>query len=196
MLLQESAGTTDIAAKRATEAPEVAAGGAGSTPVIEGAHGWWAGTGALSAHGLGPLLVAGPIVARLAEIGFGGTLGELAGALLGLRIPEYEARRYQGSIENGGILLSMHCDSPICVEKAKLLLNSTGAEDISSTSESAADWHNSNRLIQRKWSCRRKNNLQRQSTLAARPTSERDRRPKAFERRDAVSRSWPLSSAL
>jgi hypothetical protein len=139
VLLQKSAGTKDHAAKKATKVPELAAAGAASRAVIEGAHGWWAGTGALSALGLGPLLVAGPIVAKLAEIGFGGTLGGLAGALLGLRIPEYEAKRYQASVQNGGILLSVHCDSPNCVEKAKLLLISTGAEDIFSTGESTAD---------------------------------------------------------
>jgi|HubBroStandDraft_2_1064218.scaffolds.fasta_scaffold244284_1 hypothetical protein len=138
VLLQKSAGTRDLAAKRATKAPEIAPTGAGSRAVIEGANGWWAGTGALSALGLGPLLVAGPIVARLAEIGFGGTLGGLAGALSGLRIHEYEAKRYQKRIEKGGILLSLHCESPSCVEKAKLLLISTGAEDISSTGGSAA----------------------------------------------------------
>ena len=138
VLLQKSAGTQDLAAKRATKAPERAATGTASRAVIEGAHGWWTGTGALSALGLGPLLVAGPIVARLAEIGFGGTLGGLAGALSGLRIHEYEAKRYQKRIEKGGILLSLHCESPSCVEKAKLLLISTGAEDISSTGGSAA----------------------------------------------------------
>jgi hypothetical protein len=138
VLLQKSTGTKDLAAKRATKAPERAATGSSSRAVIEGAHGWWTGTGALSALGLGPLLVAGPIVATLAEIGFGGTLGGLAGALFQLQIPEYEAKRYQGRVENGCILLSLHCDSPNCVEKAKLLLISTGAEDISSTGESAA----------------------------------------------------------
>jgi hypothetical protein len=138
VMLLNSAGTKDLAAKRTTKAPEVTATVAGSRAVIEGAHGWWTGTGALSALGLGPLLVAGPIVATLAEIGFGGTLGGLSGAFFQLRIPEYEAKRYQGRIENGGILLALHCDSPNCVEKAKLLLISTGAEDISSTGDSVA----------------------------------------------------------
>jgi len=53
-------------------------------------------------------VIAGPIVATLAGMGVGGVLGGLAGALVGLGIPEYEAKRYQGRIENGGILLSVH----------------------------------------------------------------------------------------
>jgi hypothetical protein len=108
-----------------------------------------AGTGALSIPGLGPFLVAGPIVATLAGIGAGGALGGLSGALLGLAMPEYEAKRYQGRIEKGGILLSVHCDCPNWVNKAKRLLNSTGAEDISSTNESAVDYDNSDRPMPR-----------------------------------------------
>jgi hypothetical protein len=45
--------------------------------VVGGVIGWLAGTGALAVAGLGPLLIAGPIVATLAGIGFGGTLGGL-----------------------------------------------------------------------------------------------------------------------
>jgi len=137
ILLQENPGTKDLATEKATKAPEGAAAGAGSGAVIGGALGWMAGTGAIS---LGSLLVAGPIVAALAGIGVGGTVGGLAGALVGLEIPEYEAKRYQGRIENGGILLSVHCDDKNWVNKAKRVLSSTGAEDISSTGESAADF--------------------------------------------------------
>jgi hypothetical protein len=104
-----------------------------------------AATGVLGVPGLGSFVIAGPVVATLAGIGIGGTLGGLAGALLGLGIPEYEAKRYQGRIENGGILLSVHCDNPQWVNKAKQLLSSTGAEDISSTSESAADYDSADR---------------------------------------------------
>jgi hypothetical protein len=137
VLLQENPGTKDLGTEKATKAPEGAAAGAGSGAVIGGALGWMAGTGAIS---LGSLLVAGPIVAALAGIGVGGTVGGLAGALVGLEIPEYEAKRYQGRIENGGILLSVHCDDKNWVNKAKRVLSSTGAEDISSTGESAADF--------------------------------------------------------
>jgi hypothetical protein len=142
VLLQENPGTKDLATEKATKAPEGAAIGAGSGAIIGGALGWLAGTGALSFPTLGPLIVAGPIIATLAGIGVGGTLGGVSGALVGLRTPEYEAKRYQGRIEKGGILLSVHCNNPSWVNKAKRLLDSTGAEDISSTNESAADYDN------------------------------------------------------
>jgi hypothetical protein len=145
VLVQENPGTKDLATEKTTKAPEGAATGAGSGAILGGALAWLAATGVLGVPGLGSFVIAGPVVATLAGIGIGGTLGGLAGALLGLGIPEYEAKRYQGRIENGGILLSVHCDNPQWVNKAKQLLSSTGAEDISSTSESAADYDSADR---------------------------------------------------
>jgi hypothetical protein len=52
-------------------------------------------------------------------------------------IPEYEAKRYEGHVKDGGTLLSVHCDSSEQVSRAKDMLKSTGATDISSTGESA-----------------------------------------------------------
>jgi hypothetical protein len=149
VLLQENPGTMDLATVKATKAPEGAAAGACSGAVIGGTLGWLAGTGALAIPGLGPFLVAGPIVATLEGIGVGGALGGLMGALIGLGVPEYEAKRYRGRIEKGGILLSVHCEGPNWVNKAKRLLNSTGAEDISSTGESDGDYDNSDRPMPR-----------------------------------------------
>jgi hypothetical protein len=64
-------------------------------------------------------------------------LGGVIGALVGLGIPEYEARRYEGRIKDGGILLSVHCDNSEWVSKAKQLLKESGAEDIASAGEQA-----------------------------------------------------------
>mgnify|MGYP003299151142 CR=1 FL=1 len=35
----------------------------------------------------------------------------LIGALVGMGIPEYEAKRYEGHLKTGGVLLSVHCDT-------------------------------------------------------------------------------------
>jgi hypothetical protein len=148
-LLQENPGTKDLVTQKATKAPEGAATGADSGAMVGGTIGWLAGTGTLAIPGLGPFLVAGPLVATLAGIGVGGALGGLTGALIGLGIPEYEAKRYRGRIEKGGILLSVHCDNAEWVNKAKHSLRSTGAEDISSTGEIPADYHNTDRPMHR-----------------------------------------------
>ena len=68
-------------------------------------------TGALAIPGLGPFIAAGPIMAGLAGLGVGAAAGGLIGALVGMGIPEYEARRYEGRVKNGGVLVSVHCDS-------------------------------------------------------------------------------------
>jgi hypothetical protein len=76
----------------------------------------------------------------LAGLGVGGTVGGLIGALVGMGIPEYEAKRYEGRVKNGGVLLSVHCDTSEEIDRAKEMLKSTGAEDISSAAEGSADY--------------------------------------------------------
>jgi len=52
-------------------------------------------------------------------------------------IPEYEAKRYEGRLKDGGVLLSVHCNTAEEISRAKDLLKHSGAEDISSSSESS-----------------------------------------------------------
>jgi hypothetical protein len=79
-------------------------------------------------------------MAILAGMGVGGAVGGISGALIGLGVPEYEAKRYAGRVGKGAILLSVHCDDPGWVSKAEAILQKTGAEDISSAEESQADY--------------------------------------------------------
>lgn len=100
-----------------------------------------AGIGALAIPGVGPLLAAGPIMGALAGLGVGGAVGGLVGALVGMGIPEYEAKRYEGRVKDGGILVSVHCDSSEEVSRAKDILKATGAEDIASSGEKSISTH-------------------------------------------------------
>lgn len=149
VLLPENEGTKDFAHKKETKAPEGAAAGAGSGALVGGALGWLAGIGALAIPGLGPFIAAGPIVGLLAGVGVGGTVGGLVGAMVGMGMPEYEAKRYEGRIKEGGILLSVHCDSSDWVKRAKEILEQTGAQDIASAGEAAADFAKTDRPMQR-----------------------------------------------
>ena len=54
-------------------------------------------------------------------------------------IPEYEAKRYEGRVKDGGVLLSVHCATSDEITRAKKILEQTGAEDISSTGEKAGE---------------------------------------------------------
>jgi hypothetical protein len=139
VLFPDKQGTKDFAHEKNTKGPEGTATGAGSGAVIGGTLGWLAGIGALAIPGIGPFIAAGPIMAALAGAGVGGTVGGITGALIGMGIPEYEAKRYEGRVKEGGILLSVHCDDSTWTKKAKDLLKRTGAQDVSSTGEASAD---------------------------------------------------------
>lgn len=145
VLFPENQGTKDFAHEKGTKAPEGAATGAGSGAVVGGVLGWLAGVGTIAIPGVGPFLAAGPIVAALAGVGVGGAVGGLTGALIGAGIPEYEAKRYEGLIKKGGILISVHCDDSDWTSKAKDIMERTGADDVSSTSEASADFAESDR---------------------------------------------------
>ena len=77
-------------------------------------------------------------MSMLAGVGVGGILGGLAGALIGAGLPEYEAKRYEGRISKGGILVSVHCGKPDEIPHAKQIMEGTGGEDISVSGEEAA----------------------------------------------------------
>ena len=112
ILFPESAGTRDFAHEKNTKAPEGATTGAGTGVILGGALGWLMGIGALAIPGMGPFIAAGPVMTALAGAGVGGTVCGIAGALIELGIPEYEAKRYEGRVKDGGILLSVHSERP------------------------------------------------------------------------------------
>lgn len=140
VLFPDNKGSKDFAHEKHTKAPEGVATGATTGAVLGGALGWLVGIGSLAIPGLGPFIAAGPIVAALAGAGAVGVVGGLTGALIGAGIPEYEAKRYEGRIKAGGILLSVHCDSSEWVSRAKKIIEETGAEDVSSAGEASADY--------------------------------------------------------
>ena len=62
-------------------------------------------------------------------------VGGLAGALVGMGLPEDEAKRYVSHIGGGKTLVVVHCDTLQEVAKAKAALARTGAEDVSASGE-------------------------------------------------------------
>ena len=140
VLFPDNSGSKDFAHEKNTKAPEGATTGGVVGGVTGGVLGWLVGIGSLAIPGLGPFIAAGPIVAALAGAGALGTVGGIIGALAGMGVPEYEAKRYEGRIREGGILLSVHCDSSDWVKRAKDILKQTGADDVASTGEAGADF--------------------------------------------------------
>jgi hypothetical protein len=147
VLFPDNAGTKEFAHEKHTKAPEGGTAGAATGAVVFGGLGWLVGIGALAIPGVGPFIAAGPIMAALAGAGAGATVLGLTGLLIGAGIPEYEAKRYEGQIKEGGILLSVHCDSSEWTKKAKEILERTGAHDVASTGEAHADFDKSDKPL-------------------------------------------------
>ena len=112
--------------------------GATAGGALGGALALLAGAGALAIPGVGPFIAAGPLVAGLAGLGVGGAVGGLGGALVGMGLPEDEAKRYLNQIGAGHTLLVVHCDTPAEVLKAKEILAASGAADVSASNEPIA----------------------------------------------------------
>ncbi|MCE2983069.1 MAG: DUF3341 domain-containing protein, partial [Parachlamydia sp.] len=120
-----------------TKAPEGAATGATAGGLIGGTLGLLAGIGALAIPGLGPFIAAGPIMGALSGIGAGGALGGIIGALAGAGIPEYEAKRYENRLKEGGVLVSVRAINDDRAKHAKELLQANGAQDVTISSEAS-----------------------------------------------------------
>ena len=149
VLFPDNQGTKDFAHEKNTKAPEGATTGVVAGGITGGVLGWLTGIGALAIPGIGPFVAAGPIVAALAGAGAVGTLGGIVGALVGMGIPEYEAKRYEGRIREGGILVSVHCDSADWVKRCKEVMVQSGAQDIGSTGEKQGDFANADKPMPR-----------------------------------------------
>jgi hypothetical protein len=135
VLLPDDQTTKDFAHEKHTKAPEGTTTGVAAGGAVGGTLGLLAGIGALAIPGVGPVIAAGPIMGALAGLGVGGTIGGFIGALVGMGIPEYEAKRYAGRLKEGGVLLSVHCDTADQITRAKGVLKGSGATDVSSTGE-------------------------------------------------------------
>lgn len=131
VLFADKETTREFAHEKQTKAPQGAVAGIGAGGALGGTVGWLAGAGALVIPGLGPFLAAGPILAALSGAAIGATVGGLTGALIGLGIPEREAKRYEDQLRQGGILISVHCDDELAASRALDILHREGARDIS-----------------------------------------------------------------
>jgi len=120
-----------------TKAPEGTTTGAVTGGLIGGTLGLLAGIGALAIPGLGAFVAAGPIMTTLAGIGSGGTLGGVIGALVGAGIPEYEAKRYENRLKEGGVLISIRANNDERAKLIKDIFQKNGVEDVSVSSEAS-----------------------------------------------------------
>jgi hypothetical protein len=128
LLMSESTQGREFAVKKSTKAPEGAAAGATIGGVLGATAAGLAAVASLTVPGLA-IVAAGPLVAALTGLGAGAAAGGVTGALIGLGIPEHEAKFYHKEIEKGGILVGVYTHSDR-VELARDILNAAGADKV------------------------------------------------------------------
>lgn len=99
--------------------------------MLSGAVEWLSDVGALTFPGLGPVVAGGPISTSLKNSALGG----IPGALIGMGIPEYEARRYEAKIKQGGILISVRVAGAADAQLAESIFKEEDAQEIASSTE-------------------------------------------------------------
>jgi hypothetical protein len=125
-------------ADQKTKAGDGATVGAGSGAVVGGALGWLAGMGAIVIPGVGPFFALGPLIGTLLGAGTGGAVGGFLGTLIGVGIPESDARVYEGRMIKGDSLLVVQSQTPQQMQVARVVLEQSGADKISSSSSREA----------------------------------------------------------
>jgi hypothetical protein len=93
-----------------------------------------ASIGALAIPGVGRLIAAGPLFATISAFTTGAAVVGISSILVSLGIPKLAAKHYENRIAEGGILISVHAQTPGHVEKAQAVLITAHAEDIAITS--------------------------------------------------------------
>lgn len=111
-----------------TKAAEGTATGAVLGGLLGGLGGWLVGLGAIAIPVVGPVVAAGAFATMLAGAGAGLGVGAIAGGLIGLGIPEEEARWYEQEVEAGNTLVAVRGDGSY--DAAREILRRHGAYDI------------------------------------------------------------------
>ena len=137
VLFPNKQGTSDFAHEHNTKAPEGAVAGAGTGGLLGGGLGLLAGIGALAIPGLGPFIAAGPIMAALSGAAAGAAVGGITGALIGMGIPEYEAKVYEGKLRSGNLLISVHTEDAQERARAEEVFKRMAVKDVSTTTEAS-----------------------------------------------------------
>ena len=74
-------------------------------------------------------------MAALSGAAVGAAAGGATGALVGMGIPEFEAKRYESKLKEGNILISVHSENAETTKRAKEIFTSCNAEGITTAGE-------------------------------------------------------------
>jgi hypothetical protein len=96
--------------------------------VFGGLAGFLVGVGALAIPGAGPLIAAGALASTLGGAAIGAGLGAIAGALVGMGVPEDEAKYYEGEVRGGRSLVAVRSGKR--TDEADELMHRAGGYDV------------------------------------------------------------------
>lgn len=128
LLMSDSTQGREFGIKTGTKAPEGAATGAAIGGTLGAVAAGLAAVASITIPGFA-LVAAGPIVAALTGLGAGAAAGGLTGALVGLGIPEHEAKLYHDEIQHGRILVGVYAAKDR-TSQAKSIMDAAGAEKV------------------------------------------------------------------
>lgn len=128
LLMSDTTRGREFAVRESTKAPEGVTAGATIGGVLGSVAAGLAAVGTLAIPGLS-LVAAGPVLAALSGLGAGAAAGGAVGGLIGLGIPEHEARFYNDELGKGGILLGVYTHNDDA-RRARDVLQATGAEKV------------------------------------------------------------------
>lgn len=150
VLSSDNQGSKDFAIEKRSRAWQGAALGTLFGAVAAAAFTWLISLSPQILANIKWLVAARPVITAVAgAAAVGAILGYLGGLVAGLRLTDYVAIRFAGRIRRGGILLSVHCDSQEWSDRATKTLKDTGARNISSAPEGAADFGTSDKPTER-----------------------------------------------
>ena len=95
---------------------------------------WIAAVACRVVPGVDPVIAAGPIANVLSNA----EGGSVANGLIDFGVPHAEARRYEGRIRDGNILVSVHTESSDKSDQAREIFSAAGAEDICMMTENSS----------------------------------------------------------
>jgi hypothetical protein len=144
VLFRENRGTWEQTRPMNSIASAAAKATATTVGACHGALRWLAGLSPIAIPGRGTFVAVGPVRVALEGNASGGTHGAVAGTLVGMGVPEFQAKRYEGWLENRWFLLSVQFADSQLVTKAKRILGETLAEDVLFTDDPNGYLFNSN----------------------------------------------------
>jgi len=113
--LRDRTAQGEMVEKTGTHAAEGAATGLVGGGLLGALAGYLVATGALAIPGIGPVVAGGVLASTfgiiggtaVAGAGIGAAAGGILGALIGMGIPEHEARHFESGLRSGGVLVTV-----------------------------------------------------------------------------------------